>query len=541
MESYKCNLETINFNDSTVSSFLGLESMFADIDAQQLSDVATKMSDIGLPLDNAVLLISLMFVNAIAVIFILIGLYLYENRIKFKTNISYTIFIIVGMATILIASTNLETPIIYCNYISLLDIIQCSFCAFYWYFWCTFSCKGKCKKYFKYVMLICIILMMPIFGVIIPLFADINVALIYGSLICCHFLQPSIFIVLTMMVNKELIVSKYHCKNKLCRNICFCFGAVIAEFLREFTMPVRYACSNVIGLIFNPFIIISAIYLFFSDAKYFVLCYLLMGMISVIFDITVYAICWATNLILVLYSIFTPILMVLLFLSLKELKEWKFGLISMYLSLFDIATDIVVISQFIQNKDYQFVALLCLFIFSGQIMGSFADNFSHLNDKLTKTDKIISLIGFSRIWFLINSWSEQNEDRKYLKLYNKHKIWEIMFESFPTITFETYALILNVRDPFSEINLFALYFSIFFSLISVTYNVWQYFVTLTHQNRQIQNIQQLNTQNESTSTEKPEIGETERDLFVDVELEENDENIEDDNILKVIGHRVPSV
>eukprot|EP01084_Bolivina_argentea_P132456 233748_1 len=534
MRSYECNLETNDY------------SRFASIfDVQRLSDVATTMSDIGLPLDNAVLLISLMFVNAIAVIFILIGLYLYENRIKFKTNISYTIFIIVGMATILIASTNLYGPIICCNYISPLDIIQFSFYAFYWYFWCTFSCKGKCKKYFKYVMLICIIL------IIIPLFEGMHQysGFIFGLMICCNFLLLFIFIVLTMMVNKELIVSKYHCKSKLCGNICFCLAVVIVDsglqviiIFTEQVYGVPFFCSAVIGLIFlNPFIIIAVIYLLFSDAKYFVLCYVFMGVISVIFDRTVPAICLATHLIFVLYSIFTPILMVLLFLSLKELKEWKFGLISMYLSLFDIATDIVVISQFIQNKDYQFVALLCLFIFSGQIMGSFADNFSHLNDKLTKTDKIISLIGFSRIWFLINSWSEQNEDRKYLKLYNKHKIWEIMFESFPTITFETYALILNVRDPFSEINLFALYFSIFFSLISVTYNVWQYFVTLTHQNRQIQNIQQLNTQNESTSTEKPEIGETERDLFVDVELEENDENIEDDNILKVIGHRVPSV
>jgi len=92
-------------------------------------------------------------------------------------------------------------------------------------------------------------------------------------------------------------------------------------------------------------------------------------------------------------------------------------------------------------------------------------------------------MGLSRSLFLIKSWCEIDGENVYKALSNKHKIWELMFEGFPSITLQIYALMTS--DEFSETFLI----SITFSIVSISFNAWMYLVnvsTLQNQKNQSQ-------------------------------------------------------
>eukprot|EP01084_Bolivina_argentea_P151530 264477_1 len=104
---------------------------------------------------------------------------------------------------------------------------------------------------------------------------------------------------------------------------------------------------------------------------------------------------------------------------------------------------------------------------------------SNVSYNLNKKDKILALVGLGGPWFLINSWSEEetkeSKPKKYLSLYNKYKIWELMFESFPSVGLQIYALLVQNNVSISII------LSILISIISITYSTWIYLVNLSQQ------------------------------------------------------------
>ena len=65
----------------------------------------------------------------------------------------------------------------------------------------------------------------------------------------------------------------------------------------------------------------------------------------------------------------------------------------------------------------------------------------------------------------------------YTKLAQKHEIWAIMYESFPSITLALYASLM--ADSFS----FSLISSIMFSCVTIAVNVWRYLFNVSVENK----------------------------------------------------------
>eukprot|EP01083_Nonionella_stella_P266102 900612_1 len=95
-------------------------------------------------------------------------------------------------------------------------------------------------------------------------------------------------------------------------------------------------------------------------------------------------------------------------------------------------------------------------------------------NKLTTTDKVLSMLGFGRVWFVINSWSESQQNPVYFQLYNKHKIWDLMYENIPTVALQVYAAL--VMEGNTSL---AIIISITISVLSMSYTTWMYLVNIT--------------------------------------------------------------
>merc|ERR1712228_404281 len=135
------------------------------------------------------------------------------------------------------------------------------------------------------------------------------------------------------------------------------------------------------------------------------------------------------------------------------------------------------------SDDYIFAVFQSLFILFGQICGSFSHKLFSEDFDITRNDKIFSIFGFSGPWFLINSWNENNGMNKYKTLYTKYKIWELMFESFPSVTLQIYVSL--VKDNVTM----AITVSIIVSVLTISFNVWNYFVGLTAPSSQQQSFE----------------------------------------------------
>ena len=92
--------------------------------------------------------------------------------------------------------------------------------------------------------------------------------------------------------------------------------------------------------------------------------------------------------------------------------------------------------------------------------------------KLDVFDKIIALFGFGRPWFFIRSWSDTSKEQKYAKLYRKHKIFELMYESFATVALQLYVSL--VSNHFS----LTIFQSLLASFLSISYSVLTFLMTI---------------------------------------------------------------
>ena len=159
------------------------------------------------------------------------------------------------------------------------------------------------------------------------------------------------------------------------------------------------------------------------------------------------------------------------------LNRFWINVVSIYLVVFDVVTDIVLIYNWIKLGNYTWASLQILFILSGQLVGTFGcyniDN--DKQDKLERNllDKLMSLIGFGRAWFIISSWSDRSSNENYRKLYKKHKIYELMYESFPSVTLQLYATFVSDQISVSIIQ------CILATFVSMSWNVWIYLVGIT--------------------------------------------------------------
>merc|ERR1719242_139047 len=134
------------------------------------------------------------------------------------------------------------------------------------------------------------------------------------------------------------------------------------------------------------------------------------------------------------HSVTVPIFIILFFRSIPVMKRWTVSLIGLYLLSFDVIADVL-----------------------GKHDGT-----------VSVTDKVMALCGFGRIWFTVNWWSESihsDGTGKYRLLREKHKIWDLMYETFPSIALQVYA---GLTTDIPSVTLAA---SIGFSVLSVSFTI----------------------------------------------------------------------
>ena len=216
---------------------------------------------------------------------------------------------------------------------------------------------------------------------------------------------------------------------------------------------------------------------------------------------------WST----ILFSLIT----IVLYVKLNHKRKDKSG--SMYqlnqtiggifAALFDYATDLVVIIFWWNSQFYMFAIFEILFIFIAQLViavninniyiidehvnnnGSKQNNNNNNDNKNchnnnNKSGKIpyfvrcLFCLGFGRLYFSIIAW---NENELIKSQYKMCKIWEMLFESMPSVALSTYALLVNSINDKNSNNTSVL-LSMFFSFINMTNTIVNIIDTDTYNN-----------------------------------------------------------
>lgn len=382
-------------------------------------------------------------------LFIIIGLYRYEKNIGFKQiNINFVVFIIICLQMILVATININQPV-YCwvfigsyydsNTLTWFDVIQIIYCLVIWYIWFAFFQKSR-FKYAKYFIIVCLIIIIPICGMALKDYGamrDLTSSFSYERII-----QRLIPMIWCMMINRGYInlsctKCNLFCKGKCCKSMFGWIVLLIVEIVMAglvdnvvyaYFEEGNYPCLPHVRVLWDPIYLFINAVLLFSDVRYVIISYqVIIGIIFASLWI-VWGFCFRfLNVIYLSHTFLIPVYIILMFAAIKELKNWKIGILSMYLVSFDVVTDIVVIYYFIESTDYLFAVMSIIFIIVGQIFGSFSHHLFNDGIVLTRTDKILSFTGLGRPWFLINSWSEKNEVKTYKTLYYKVCVVSIVF------------------------------------------------------------------------------------------------------------------
>eukprot|EP01084_Bolivina_argentea_P314598 544911_1 len=488
-------------------------------------NVSNMIDKLGLNLQDAVLLLCLLFINIISGLFIIIGLYgVHEIRPFEGSKIHYMTLLIIILQHLLLTSINIfYLPIVKCvqilNYssksrITWFELLCGALSAVQWFIWFKHI---RNERYMKYVSIV-----ISVFVFALPIvfyFVDISSQQI--SSLCFVGFQCIIPFIWITIVSKNYINTinritncTFHEKSIYLWIGSWLIFTTISVILIQFGVVdivgtnSCFALSGGLYLCLNPMMILIIIGLIlFTESRCINLLYIFIILMISLFDLVSVAMCYyVINVQFVIYSLFVPVYIVLIFFTFKELKQWKMDIISTYLVSFDVISDILVIYKFVQNKHYQFAALQISFIAIGQIIGSFSDNFSNLSIRLTKTDKLMAILGFARPWFLINSWKEGKHETAtvYTVLFNKHRIWEIIYESFPSIALQIYALFSTNADPF------ILLISMSISVVSLSFGVWMYFVKITKhiQRKQQKDGREMNKLEQDSGTESQQVKQT---------------------------------
>ena len=174
---------------------------------------------------------------------------------------------------------------------------------------------------------------------------------------------------------------------------------------------------------------------------------------------------------------------------------------SIFAGLLDYGTDLLLIFYWIKSGLYVFVSIELFFILYGQFVASklinhvkdyctfdnenneddtqdnYNDNDQKIKVKWSWVDIIIKCIfalGFSRIYHSVKTW----ENDKYIEYeYKWSKLWEIMFESIPSVILSSYITLMELAGNSSDVT--AVIVSMFFSFISITNTI----VTILNKDR----------------------------------------------------------
>eukprot|EP01083_Nonionella_stella_P302100 1040209_1 len=201
------------------------------------------------------------------------------------------------------------------------------------------------------------------------------------------------------------------------------------------------------------------------------------------------------------YSVFCigiGICSILLFAN-KDYAEYLtnrfYSLFGAFLSIFDITTDLTVMVLWIKGGLYFWTVMQLSFIFLGTIYSAFyiddyyfiADGYAHsvsnemnketadeeisseLQEETERTKRLfwgrmLTFFGLGRVYHGILGWDEARH--KDMEISNRVlKVWEMIFESFPTIVLQTWISLYTNLD----VNIVV---SLFVGMSSLTYSFW---------------------------------------------------------------------
>eukprot|EP01083_Nonionella_stella_P013533 38104_1 len=484
----------------------------------------------GIDLGNNLALLCLLFMNIITAALIISGLYHYQITIGFHDiNIHYITTIIILSQHLLLTTFNMfRFPFVSC-YIgynevdvrpSWLDIVLWCLSAILWLIWCHYSYDNDDtirvqygnKTHCRFGIVVVISIAAVFSSILLSIAGSVN----YFFLLFLGYNMTQIAIPYTwvLLIMEDYDKMHWKCKSKICGISqcsacsgllwCSCFFMLVVYGFFQWNASVEYAytifgkktyypygfgthidwnwCLMFSGnLWLSPLFVILNVIALFSDAKFPAIAHNIIILIISVFGINAEVtqsafammLCYyIINIQFIVHALCIPIYITIIFYSFKELKSWKTDIISMYLVMFDIATDCFVIYQFIIASDYIFAVLLIAFILLGQIFGTFATDFVGQTKAqyLTKGDKILTFIGLSGSWFIIKSWSYP----KYIKLARRHKVWAIMFENMPSVALQLYALLTtNVSSTSLTLSI-----SLIVSVCTITFSAWFYLVKL---------------------------------------------------------------
>ena len=508
-------------DDLTIERLTTGDNAWIDIttnQAKQIIDTTNTLKDWGLDVQDPIIQMAFLSVHFITAIFIINGLHFYQTNIGFQDiNVNYIVLLIVFLEMIHICSFTI-IPLIGCDggtiHIHLMVAICDIFIITLWCLWLRYSCSYKCCRICKWIIVGIAFMVIALFvfiGTGLTTFALGQVAVIIFQL-----LTP---LLLASMVAQGFIpcnnssMNIYIFQSRWCKKLSFwlflsiiCLAVQAGVMALIITKASDFYDSNLcIMWIFiwgNPLFMVINIFLLFTSAKYFIITFHVAAIsIYLLGIVNPYMCLYIINVVYLMYSFVMPLLMITIFMASEELNQWKSDLVSLYLLSFDEIITLVVIYHYITDtNDYFFAAFLISFTIFSNVFGTISNKwFGEQYQNLSNMDKIIGFLGLGANYFKIKSWRQlnQDEDGIYTKLAMKHKIWGVMFETFPSLALRIYASL--VTDSSETDKSLSLRASILFSCVNVMFSVWQYIVKITKEQAKHEQVAIELVTNESTS------------------------------------------
>ncbi len=162
-----------------------------------------------------------------------------------------------------------------------------------------------------------------------------------------------------------------------------------------------------------------------------------------------------------------------------ELRSMFMSLFGGFLSLFDMNTDFTILILWISGGLYFWVIMQLVFILAGTFYSAFyIDDYYFITDSTHRKTKSIprlfwgrmfTLFGLGRLYHAIVGWDELNN--KDMEIANRAlKLWEMVFESFPTITLQFWVSLYTDFDINIVLSLFVSFASISFTFFRIVYS-----------------------------------------------------------------------
>ena len=157
-------------------------------------------------------------------------------------------------------------------------------------------------------------------------------------------------------------------------------------------------------------------------------------------------------------------------------------------AMLDYVTDIIVIVFWFVSKDYFYAIFEIIFIVIGQIASAL-----YINDIVVHPNKynesyfvrILLGLGIGRVYFGIIPW---NDNETIKARYKMCKVWEMLFESMPSVGLSCYAILVNSINNNTSRNTSAI-ISMIFSFINITTTIVS-LLDIQHQQNSKQNSKQ---------------------------------------------------